>query len=161
MKHVKNEVKLKHLRYNFIYLCIFLMLVGIIFAGWIVETHEEGNKSEGSDFITNYRYTMILLLARISCEIGIFLVRLWEPGVRKFLKDKFKSSKKRITVYARRLSSVGGNERPSSYLNYTDLIDELKQEVINIQTIEYQLIAISIIILDNYSKTLSIRNFTE
>ncbi len=108
------------------------MLVGIIFAGWIVETHEEGNKSEGRDFITNYRYTLILLVARIFCEIGLFFFRLWEPGVRKFLKDKFKSSKKRFTVYARRISSFGGNDRPSNYLNYTDLIDELKQEVISI-----------------------------
>lgn len=138
------------------------MLMVLFIGTSIAYSYESSDSSnEDSDYMYRYKYTAIMLCLKITCEIALFMVRLCDPGVRKFLKDAARASKRRITTYARKLSQVARSVSPNSFLNYTELIDELKQEVIHTQTIEYQLIAISIILLDNYFKIPNIADLTQ
>lgn len=89
LRNVKNEVKLKRFKYNILYLSIFLLLLGLILISNITYAYENKYSSDkDNDFVKEHWITALLLLARVLCEIGLFIVRLSEPGVRKFLKDK-------------------------------------------------------------------------
>lgn len=139
LRDVHNEVRLKYLKYNMIYLCIFLIIITLMFMQWILLAQEEPGdkyKDEDSEHLSTHKYSTSLMFARFLCEIGLFGVRLYEPGLRRFLKDKirslikkFKFSCFKITQRSYTKYSQIYERSPNSCLNCTVLIDELKQEV--------------------------------
>lgn len=151
-RKIKNEVKAKYLRFNIIYLINFLVVMNLIVLKWMILGYH--NMSTVS---------WILRLIRYWFEIVLSFMRINEPGVRQFLKDRVRKMKEKIKEFKCRLprrSSYQGHELMdevrNSSLNYSTLIDELKLE-----SIEYQLIAIAIIIHKNFSRSLSIRGSNE
>jgi hypothetical protein len=121
MRKNTDEVKLRRLRNNMIYLLIILFFSLLFLARWVLIYK----------FYILYILADFLLLARYICTIVMFYVRLWEPGVRKLIKDLFKKCIKCIAMRNRGMSLGTLEINSSSSLNFYAVIDELKREVMN------------------------------
>lgn len=104
-----------------------------------------------SAFMSNiYMYGSFCILAA-GLDVSVFIVRLLEPNVREYLKKLCIYMKLRLKYLnsAMRKPSVDAmlvQNRPSVMLN--SMFEDLKLEAI-----EYQLIALSIIMFKNYGTT--------
>lgn len=127
-RKIRNPVKANKFKYNIIYLCIFWLLV---LFNIIASIQMSGNTGKE---ISKTSITLIMLCTFL--KIGLFVVRLSEPGLRIYIKDRFRNVKNKIKYLfiSRSRSSLVDlrilDDIQSTSPNYTVLIDELKQEVL-------------------------------
>ncbi len=108
------------------------MIVGLIFAQWIMLSNEESESDdEDSTHIGRHMASSILMFARYLCEIALFCVRLSEPGVRKFIKDRYRGLKSGLFARSTKFSPDDLHSSETSSLSCYEIIDELKQEVLD------------------------------
>ena len=106
-KHIQNAVKAKYLRYNIIYLVIFLLIMSLMIFKWMFLGYHDLSLPSA-----------VMRLTRYSCEILLISMRLYEPGCRQFLKDRIKLLKDKLRYLSIKI-------RRRSQDNSSRFIDEI------------------------------------
>jgi hypothetical protein len=127
-RKIRNPIKASRLKYSILYLCIFLtVVVSNLISSMVIDIKKRGNQSEG---------VLMLVLFIMLLKISLYIVRLTEPGVRKYIKDSLRYIKLKIKskFTRRRKRAYSGlvmlHEIGMPSLNSINLFEQLKEEVL-------------------------------